>query len=242
MRRLDRIYSSLMHEARNLRGMFYRRIALDPSDEQTVVREFHRLYFDARLFNMTWRNTWFVGHAVLKCPLDLWLYQEIVYKVRPDLIVETGTFAGGSALYLASICDMVGHGQIATIDIEARSGRPVHPRITYVQGSSVAPDVVQAIKGLTKHHPKVLVILDSDHSRDHVLAELEVYCPLVAKGSYIIVEDTNLNGHPISPEHGPGPWEAVETFVAEHPEFAHDSDMDKFFMTFNPRGYLKRNG
>lgn len=231
------------HEARNLRAAFYRRVALNRADEQSVVSEFHRLYYDARLFNMTWRNTWFLGHAVQKCPLDLWLYQEIMYRIRPDIIVETGTFAGGSALYIASLCDLLDTGRILTIDIEDQRGRPTHPRITYVRGSSVATEVVARVKAEIRSSsaaPTVMVILDSDHSRDHVLGELEAYSPLVTKGSYLIVEDTNLNGHPVSPEHGPGPMEAVETFVAGHPDFAHDTEMDKFFLTFNPHGYLRR--
>ena len=238
---LARVRRSLSHEVRNLRGALYRRVALNRSDEQSVVTEFHRLYYDARLFNMTWRNTWFLGHAVQKCPLDLWLYQEIIHRLRPDVIVETGTCFGGSALYLASCCDLLNTGRVITIDIEERRDRPSHPRITYITGSSVAADVVACVKAQVEGASMVMVVLDSDHSRDHVLEELEVYGPLVTKNSYLIVEDTNLNGHPVSPEHGPGPMEAVEAFVAEHPEFAHDPTMDKFFLTFNPRGYLRRS-
>ena len=232
--------TTLLHEVRNLRGAFYRRVAVNPTDEESIVDEFHRLYYDARLFNMTWRNTWFLGHAVQKCPLDLWLYQEIVHRLRPDVIVETGTAAGGSALYLASLCDLVGTGRVVTIDIEERRGRPSHPRILYLRGSSVAAEVVERVVAEVGAAATVLVVLDSDHSRDHVLRELDTYGPMVTEGSYVIVEDTNLNGHPVQPEHGPGPMEAVETFTAEHPEFAHDTEMDKFFVTFNPRGFLKR--
>ena len=107
----------LLHEVRNLRGAFYRRVALDLADERSVVDEFHRLYYDARLFNMTWRNTWFLGHAVQKCPLDLWLYQEIVHGLQPDVIVEAGTAFGGSALYLASLCDLLKKGRVLTINV-----------------------------------------------------------------------------------------------------------------------------
>ena len=86
-----------------------------------------------------------------------------------------------------------------------------------------------------------MVLLDSDHTRDHVLKELEAYSPMVTHGSYLIVEDTNLNGHPVEPEHGPGPMEALEAFLPAHPQFAHDTAMDKFLLTFNPRGFLKRS-
>ena len=231
---------AVAHEIRTFRGALYRRIALDPADERSVVREFHRLYFDARAFDMTWRNTYFMGHAVLKCPLDLWLYQEMLHSVRPAVIVETGTAFGGSALYLASICDLLGSGRVVTIDVVERRGAPAHPRITYVRGSSVDPNVVARVRSEIGGTSPVVVLLDSDHRRDHVLAELEAYAPLVSPGSYLVVEDTNLNGHPVEPDHGPGPMEAVEAFLARHPEFAHDAGMDKFLLTFNPQGYLKR--
>ena len=231
---------ALAHEARTLRGAFYRRIALDPADERSVVREFHRLYFDARAFNMTWRNTYFLGHAVLKCPLDLWLYQELLHGVRPAVIVETGTAFGGSALYLASLCDLLGAGRVVTVDVVERPDRPVHPRISYVVGSSVDSDVVGRVRSEIADASPVMVLLDSDHRKDHVLAELEAYAPLVSPGSYLVVEDTNLNGHPVEPDHGPGPMEAAEDFLARHPEFEHDAAMDKFLLTFNPRGYLRR--
>lgn len=231
---------AVVHELRTLRGAFYRRIASGRKAERSAVDAFHRLYFDARAYNMTWRNTWFLGHAVLKCPLDLWLYQEILHAVRPAAIVETGTAFGGSALYFASLCDLLGAGRVVTVDVDPRPGRPRHPRITYVEGSSAAPDVVAQVGAAIGGDAPVLVVLDSDHRRDHVLAELEAYAPLVTAGSYIVVEDTNLNGHPVEPDHGPGPMEAVEAFLDGHPEFAHDAAMDKFLLTFNPRGYLKR--
>lgn len=235
---VGRIGRAVTHEIRTLRGAIYRRIALDPADERSVVTEFHRLYFDARA--STWRNTRFLGHDVLKCPLDLWLYQEILHELRPAVIVETGTAFGGSALYLASICDVLDRGRVVTIDVEDRPKRPVHPRITYLRGSSVDRDVVARVRREVGDESPVLVLLDSDHRRDHVLAELEAYAPLVTRGSYVIVEDTNLNGHPVEPDYGPGPMEAARAFLAGHAEFAHDAAMDKFLLTFNPRGYLKR--
>ncbi len=232
---------AVVHEARTLRGAFYRRVALNPADQDSVVNEFHRLYFDARAYHMTWRNTYFMGHAILKCPLDLWLYQEILHTVRPAVIVETGTAFGGSALYLASMCDLLDHGRVVTIDIETHADRPEHSRITYLTGSSVAPEMRERVRQEIGDASPVMVLLDSDHTCDHVLKELDAYGPLVTPGSYLVVEDTNLNGHPVDPEHGPGPMEALEAFLPEHPEFAHDTAMDKFFLSFNPRGYLKRS-
>lgn len=228
------------HEIKTLRGALYRRIAHRRTDETEIVDQFHRLYFDARAFHMTWRNTYWMGHPVLKCPLDLWQYQEILHDVRPDLIIETGTAFGGSALHLAHMCDILGHGRVVSVDLQPRDGRPVHPRITYLSGSSVSPEIVTRLTEEARQAARVMVILDSDHAKDHVLAELRALAGLVTPGSYLIVEDTNLNGHPVDPDHGPGPMEALEDFVAERDEFEVDSRWEKFFLSFNPRGYLKR--
>ena len=233
---------AIVHEFKTLRGAIYRRISVNPADEQALVDEFHRLYFDARAFNMTWRNTHWMGHAILKCPLDLWLYQEMLHKVRPAVVVETGTAFGGSAHYLASMMDLLNHGRVITIDVEDRPGRPDHPRISYLTGSSTDPDMVRSVRELIGDAAPVVVLLDSDHAMAHVAAELRLYAPLVTPDSYLIVEDTNLNGHPVFADHGPGPMEALEIFLPAHPEFAHDTSMDKFFLTFNPRGFLKRTG
>jgi cephalosporin hydroxylase len=231
---------ALVHEVKTLRGALYRRIARGHEDEQALVREFHRVYFDAASFHMTWRNTRWLGVDILKCPLDLWLYQEILHGLRPAVVVETGTAFGGSALFLASVMDLIGHGRIITIDVDARRGRPEHPRITYLTGSSIDPGMVAEVRAMVGGAAPVMVLLDSDHSRAHVAAELEAYAPLVSRGSYLVVEDTNLNGHPVLPDHGPGPMEAVEAFLPAHPDFSHDPAMDKFLLSFNPRGWLRR--
>ena len=151
--------------------------------------------------------------------------------------METGTAFGGSAHYLASLCDLVGHGKIVTIDIEHRDGRPEHPRITYLTGSSTSDEMFARIMTEVDGCDP---ILDSDHRKEHVLAELRRYGPIVSRDSYLIVEDTNLNGHPVDPEFGPGPAEAVEEFVAADPAFTVDRSQEKLYLTFNPGGYLKK--
>lgn len=183
----------------------------------------------------------YLGYEMFKCPLDLWIYQEIITKERPDVIVETGTYKGGSALYLASICDMLGHGEVLTVDIDVTHAalRPKHPRITYFTGSSADPAIVAAITARVAGR-KAMVILDADHARDHVLAELLAYRALVQPGGWMIVEDTNINGHPTYPEFGPGPWEAVDDFLAIDPDFQVDRSAERFILTMNPRGYLRR--
>jgi cephalosporin hydroxylase len=207
-----------------------------PRVERTVTALFHRMYYGSP--DRTWDNTTWLGTPMLKCPLDLWVYQELLCRVRPDVILETGTNQGGSAHYLASICDLLGNGRVVTVDISSEWERPEHPRITYLQGSSTAPEVLDEMVAAASG--TVMVILDSDHSAAHVLDELIAYCPLVTPGSYLIVEDTNVNGHPAAPGWGPGPMEALERFLPSHPEFTSDADCEKLFLTFNPRGYLRR--
>jgi cephalosporin hydroxylase len=205
--------------------------------DQEIVDRFHELYYSDH--KRTVGNTFWRGVQVSKCPLDLWIYQEILHEIRPSAIVETGTAAGGSALYLASICDLLGAGEIVTVDIDERA-RPSHPRVTYIGGSSIAPEVVARVRELVGDRKPVVVILDSDHSKDHVLEELRRYAPLVTSGSYLIVEDTNINGHPVLPDFGPGPMEAVETFLGESDDFSVDTTREKLMLTFNPRGFLRR--
>lgn len=208
-----------------------------PAVQRLITAAFHRLYYRAR--EQTWEDTRWLGSKTLKCPLDVWIYQELIVALRPELIVETGTHSGGSAHYMATICDAIGTGRIITIDTEERPGRPEHPRITYIHGSSTDPEIVASVGAQAGQGP-TMVILDSDHRRDHVLAELEAYAPIVDVGSYLIVEDTNINGHPVAPKFGPGPTEAIAAFLPSHPEFERDGRCERYFMTFNPGGYLVR--
>jgi len=201
-----------------------------------ITDNFNRLYYDSRI----WEHTYWLGTPALKCPMDLWVYQELIVEVRPDVIVECGTWDGGSAMFLASICNLLKHGRIVTIDIDPREHRPKHKRVKYITGSSVAPDVIETVLRQINRKDRVLVILDSDHSKTHVLSEMRAYAPLVTVGSYLIVEDTNINGHPVYPEFGPGPMEALEEFLAERDDFEIDPSREKFVVTFNPKGWLRR--
>ena len=198
-------------------------------------------YYD-RIGRQTWQNTRWRGVTLYKLPTDLWIYQELLYELKPALIIETGTFRGGSAFYLASLLQMFGSGRVVTVELNPRPRMPNHPRIEYLVGSSTAPEIVARMTECAQEADgPVVVILDSYHGRDHVLAELEAYHALVTPGSYLIVEDTAHNGHPIKKRWGPGPWEAVEMFLPRHPEFTPDRDREKFMHTQNPRGYLKRS-
>jgi cephalosporin hydroxylase len=126
--------------------------------------------------------------------------------------------------------------------VEAREGRPKHKRVKYLLGSSTSKEIVDKVRSSIKARHRVMVVLDSDHSKDHVLEELRIYSRFVTRGSYLIVEDTNISGHPVLPEFGPGPMEAVQEFLAENKDFVVDGSRAKFYMTFNPGGWLRRVG
>lgn len=205
-----------------------------------ISDDFHALYYENN--ERTWSDTRWFGTETLKCPLDMWIYQEILNELKPLVIVETGTAEGGSALFLAHLCDLLGRGRIITIDIEERVGRPIHDRITYVTASSIAPETIDRVKEFIGGDGPVLVILDSDHSYEHVLKEMRLYAPLVTEKSYLIVEDSNINGYPVLEGFGPGPMEAILEYLKEPGEFRIDMSKEKYFLTFNPRGYLKKLG
>lgn len=231
---------SLKHELAKFRDVIYSRIYISPEAKKSIVSRFHRLYFDSHRFGKTWGDTFWLGAVTKKCPLDMWVYQEIIFEQRPDVIVECGTAMGGSALFMATICDLVGNGKIITIDTKKTPGLPKHKRIKYIVGSSTSDEIVNQVKSMIKKGNKTIVILDSAHNRDHVFKELQLYNKMVTKGSYLIVEDTQLNGHPVMPNYGPGPMEAVNDFLKTSNDFVIDKTKEKFYMTFNPRGYLKK--
>jgi cephalosporin hydroxylase len=206
-----------------------------------LVNQFAKLYYnpDKKEGKQIWANTYWRGVITHKCPLDLWIYQEIIQQVLPDVIIETGTAFGGSALFLANICDCIGRGRIITVDI-TDSCDVRHERVTYLLGSSIAPEIIRQIYKLIKPGERVMVILDSDHSKAHVQQEILLYNQMVSIGSYLIVEDTNINGHPVLPAFGPGPMEALDEFLRTNDIFVIDKDREKFYLTFNPNGYLRR--
>jgi cephalosporin hydroxylase len=219
-----------------LRHAFY----APPLVSRWITNRFHKLYYYRRA--ETWRNTRWLGTDILKCPLDLWVYQELIHEIRPDWILETGTAFGGSASYLATLCDVIGHGQVLTIDPLVREGRPEHPRVRYLRGLSTDTIVLDEVARTVAGSRAVLVLLDSDHSCENVLAELRAYHGFVTPGSYCIVEDGNVGGHPVAREFGAGPTEAIRSFLAENEDFEIDREREKFYLTFNPGGYLRRRG
>lgn len=177
------------------------------------------------------RSTYF-GIPTMKSPMDFWIYQEIIAELRPDVIIELGTWHGGSALALAHMCDVLGHGRVISIDINP-SPAFTHPRITWM-----TQDAVEAEVSISKSET-VLVIDDSSHTYDNTLAVLRRFSPLVSVGSYFIVEDS-ICGHGLDIEPMPGPYEAVQTFLSENKNFEVDRNREAYLITWNPSGYLKR--
>jgi cephalosporin hydroxylase len=203
--------------------------------DRAAVSRAHDVFYGSD----AWTKATWLGTQALKNPLDLWVYQEIMAATRPELVVETGTWRGGSALYLASICDLLGEGEIVSIDVAPmRDDYPRHPRVTYLAGrSSTDPEVVEEVRARAQGR-RTLVILDSDHSQAHVEDELAAYAPLVPVGCYLVVEDSNIGQ--IRKDLMPGPLQAVERFLARTDEFEIDREREKFLITFNPSGYLRR--
>ncbi len=217
--------------------------------QQRIVDKFAQIYFGYPLREdlskgSTWRDgatTW-LGVPCEKCPLDLGIYQELIFRSRPQVIVECGVNYGGTSLYFASLLDILGEGEVIGIDITFQRLYPkvkANSRIALYEGSSTDHAIVDAVKKRVAGRQS-MVVLDSDHSLSHVRQELELYASCVTPGCYLIVEDTNVNGHPVAPKHGPGPFEAVVEFMAKRKDFEIDREQHKYLMTWQPNGYLRK--
>jgi cephalosporin hydroxylase len=210
---------------------------------QKLIDEFLNLWYSP--YQQTVFHHQWLGVKTLQNPNDMWITQEILFEVKPDFFVEAGTYHGGSAAMWAMILEQINpEGRVITIDIEdqvtaAKELDIFKRKVDFLVGSSTSPEIVAEVKRLTAGK-KVVVLLDSAHDRDHVLKELELYSPLVGVGSYIIVQDTIVNGHPVWADFGPGPYEAVEAFLAKDPRFHPDRSRERLILTFARNGYLKR--
>ena len=215
-------------------------------DDAEIIKRFHEIWYNK--YQGAWeRNSW-LGVPTAQNPMDVWITQEMLTEVKPDFFVEAGAWMGGSAALWATILEQVNPAsRIISIDIAdnmqaARNLPLVKRRVEFVIGSSVDPAVVKSIAQKV-HGKKVMVLLDSDHKRKHVLQELKMYGPLVSEGSYLIVQDTNINGHPVLPHWADGdggPMEAVHEFMAGNDEFQVDASRERLLFTFSPGGFLKR--
>ncbi len=206
-------------------------------------------------YNFSW-----MGRPIIQYPQDMVAVQELIWAIQPDLIVETGIAHGGSLIFSAAMlelnaaCGGSATAQVLGIDIDIRAhnreailAHPMARRITMFEGSSTAPDMIAKVKAFAAGKPRVLVMLDSNHTHEHVLAELDAYAPLTTVGSYCVVFDTIVEHLPKSlyPDRtwGPGdnPLSALKVYLQTHPEFEIDSAIDhKLLISVAPSGYLKR--
>lgn len=199
-------------------------------------------------YNFQW-----LGRPIIQLPQDMMAIQEIIWDIKPDLIIETGIAHGGSLIFSASILELIGHGEVLGVDIDIRAHNkraiekhPMFKRVTMFEGSSVEEGVIARVKKFSKDKKNVLVILDSNHTHDHVLSELLAYGSLVTKGSYCIVLDTLIEDIPdkfhIDREWGVGnnPKTAVWEFLESNDRFEIDKGIEnKLLVTVAPDGYLK---
>ena len=202
--------------------------------------------------------TW-LGRPIIQLPEDLVRIQELIWRLQPDVIVETGVAHGGSLIFYASLCRIIGKGRVVGVDIEIRphnrtaiEEHPLARLITLIEGSSTAPAVVAQVRKHASPGISTIVVLDSNHSKDHVRAELEAYAPMVPVGSYIIAADGIMADLADAPRTQPdwkwnNPAAAAREFVAAHPEFVIEPPHFAFnegavdsFVTYWPNGYLKR--
>jgi len=234
------------------------RIAANGADQplQAAAHGFMTASIAAKYsYNFSW-----LGRPIIQYPQDIVAMQELIWSLQPDLIVETGIAHGGSLIFSASMlelnaaCGGPSDAQVVGVDIDIRphnrdaiEAHPMMKRITMIEGSSVAPQVVAAIRARTVGKKTVLVCLDSNHTHDHVLAELEAYAPMTTVGSYCVVFDTVVEDLPkaLSGDRpwGPGdnPKTAARKFLATHPEFEIDRRIDRqVLIGVAPEGYLKR--
>ncbi len=178
-----------------------------------------------------------LGQPIWQNVLDLWTIQETIAEVRPELLIECGTYQGGSSLFIAHLFDLMGSGSVITIDIRKMHNLS-HPRITFLIGSSTSEEVVESVRKRAKAtHGPIMVILDSDHSQQHVRRELECYAPLVTPGSYCLVQD----GIDVFHNGDLGPLPAIEEFLKITTDFEVDEERsERFLITHHPKGWLKR--
>ena len=201
-----------------------------------------------------------LGRPIIQYPQDIVAMQELIWAIQPDLIIETGIAHGGSLIFSASMlelnaaCGGPKDAHVLGVDIDIRShnrdaitAHPMFRRISMIQGSSVEPAIVEQVKAKAKDKRRVLVCLDSNHTHDHVLAELNAYAPLASVGSYCVVFDTLIEDMPVEMfgdrPWGPGnsPKTAVREYLKSHPEFQIDKQLDhKLLISVAPDGYLKR--
>lgn len=212
------------------------------ADDDTTAA-FARAWWEAN--ETTFFANKFMGVPCFQHPFDAWITQEIIWETKPEVIVECGSFTGGSAVMWATHMELyTDEARVIAIDLvdrveEARKV-PVWDRcVTFLEGSSTAPEIVEQVRSHVAGK-RTMIILDSLHTQAHVAAELEAYADLVTPGCYLIVQDGFINGHPCDPDAGPGPFEAIQEFMAVDDRYEIDTSRERMMFTLNPSGFLRR--
>ncbi len=191
---------------------------------------------------IVYEKSFWMGVPAQKNPMDSWIYQEILHEVQPDVVIEIGSAAGGSTLYFAHLLDLIGHGKVMSVDIDRSRFDVSHERIEALTGRSDDPEILRRL-AVDCAAKRVVVVHDGDHTRDQVLIDLNNYAKFVSVGGYIIVEDGIVDlFRPTSKlgQRKPGPMRATEEFVKANPNFQVDKARERYLLTYNPRGFLRR--
>jgi len=225
-------------------------------EDQELFAKSAELITHAEKYRYAYLWTW-LGVPIIQMPADVLAMQEVIWRTQPDVIIETGIARGGSVIFCASLLSLIGKGRVIGVDIDIRAHNrdtierhPQSSRISLVQGSSVAPDTIDRVKAEIPPGATVMVLLDSDHSRDHVLSELRAYAPLVSIGHYLVCADTLLGfltseQTPVNRSSvwypGNEPLSALRTFLAEDDRFEVDAEINgKLIVASSPGGYIRR--
>jgi cephalosporin hydroxylase len=215
------------------------RIKKTHDEHGDVLQRFHEVWYNC---GHTWQLQTFLGVGMMKGPNDLWIYHDIICQHRPQTIIETGTYRGGSALWFAFLMDVLNikDGHVYTIDIEDYRDHEHgidHPRISYLRGDSTDVAMRDAVRDELPANDRRLIVLDADHSAEHVYQELCLWAPLVRVGDWLVVEDTNIAWEP----YDRGARGGLTDYWNEHPgEFLQDLMCEKHMTTMCPGGWLRR--
>ncbi|WP_072393212.1 CmcI family methyltransferase [Hyphomicrobium sp. CS1GBMeth3] len=217
----------------------------------------HALTTLVRLDKYDYSYLWsWMGVPIIQMPADIMATQEVIWNTKPDIIIETGVARGGSMIFMASLLQVIGKGRVIGVDIDIRAhnrdsieAHPLASRITLIEGPSTAPEMLAKVTAQIPDGASVMVVLDSDHSRDHVLAELRAYAPLVTEGQYLVVADTLLGRGDASQAPtkrsrvlypGDEPYAALNAYLEETDRFEIDAALNgKLVLSSSPGGYLK---
>jgi cephalosporin hydroxylase len=232
-----------------------RKQRIEANSNNTNLKAAAKAFNDASNSNQYSYNFSWMGRPIIQYPQDIIAMQEIIWEVKPDLIIETGIAHGGSLIYYASLLELIGKGEVLGIDIDIRKHNkeeiekhPMFKRIKMIEGSSIDESIVAEVRSIAQGKQNILVVLDSNHTFDHVLRELQMYSPLVSLGSYIVVFDTIVEDLPVNYFKEKRPWgignnpkTAVKEFLKRSSNFIIDSSIDnKLLISVAPEGYLKR--